>query len=199
MIPDRDSARRPRRSGEEVERALMETTLALLREQGFARMTVEAVAERSGIAKTTIYRRYRDKGDLVTAAIESFARELGEPPDRGDTRREAVELIRGFQYGMEEVVGMSTVGTLLVEEGHNPHLLDLFRERAIAPRRGLLRGTLERGVARRQVRGDADLDLAIDMLVGCYFARYMSGAPFPQNWADAVVAAGWSGLTPREG
>jgi len=76
---------RPRDSGRDL--AIFDATLSLLIEVGYERLSMEAVADRSGAAKTTIYRRYRDKAALVAAAVEQRA--PARPPQlNGESLRE---------------------------------------------------------------------------------------------------------------
>ena len=70
-----------------IDRAITEATLTLLRERGFARMSMEAVASVAGVGKPAIYRRFRDKAALVASVIDSQLPQL-ELPDLGDTRAE---------------------------------------------------------------------------------------------------------------
>src|SRR3954464_3322850 len=70
---------RPRDSSRDL--AILDATLALLTEVGYEQLSMEAVAGRSGAAKTTIYRRYRDKAALVAAAVEHRA--PARPPQPG--------------------------------------------------------------------------------------------------------------------
>ena len=78
---------RPRDSGRDL--AILDATLALLTEVGYEQLSMEAVAARSGAAKTTIYRRYRDKAELVAAAVEHRA--PAKPPQlEGESLRENV-------------------------------------------------------------------------------------------------------------
>jgi AcrR family transcriptional regulator len=69
--------------------AILDATLSLLTEVGYEQLSIEAVAGRSGAAKTTIYRRYRDKAALVTAAVEHRA-PAEPPPPAGESLRENV-------------------------------------------------------------------------------------------------------------
>ena len=70
-----------------IDRAITEATLTLLRERGFARMSMEAVASVAGVGKPAIYRRFRDKAELVATVIDGQLPQL-ELPDVGDTRAE---------------------------------------------------------------------------------------------------------------
>src|SRR5947209_17687102 len=72
--------RRPgARKDPEADRLILETTHRLLRELGYDRLTMDAVAREAGVARTTVYRRYRDKADLVSAAIETLRAPVQRP------------------------------------------------------------------------------------------------------------------------
>ncbi len=187
---------RPRSA--EADRAIVAAALELMREQGYADLSLEAVARAAGVGKATIYRRYHDKADLVAAALATVGGDVTAPIDTGDTRADLTELVRRF-LGMMEHEGLPMVGSLLAERLRNPNLMDRFRERVIAPRRRLMRSLLERGVERGDVRAEADLELAVDTLIGPYFTRSFAGGAIADDWAERVVAAVWEGLAPRPG
>jgi AcrR family transcriptional regulator len=185
---------RPRSA--EADRAILDATLELLYDEGYAGMSMEAVAEAAGVGKTTVYRRYRDKADLVTAAIASMPG-LNELPESGDTRADLLELLRRILRSKERVQSMRLLGTLWAEEERNPELVRLFRERVIAPRRSMMIEVLRRGQERGEVRDDVDPSLVIEMLVGAHFARQFNGAPFPRDWAGQVVDTIWPAIEKR--
>jgi Tetracyclin repressor-like, C-terminal domain len=84
---------------------------------------------------------------------------------------------------------MALIGTCLTEEQHTPELLTLFRARTLQPRRALLREML--GAARESGRIDpgADIDAAVDLFMGAYQTRYLSGEPFGERWEERAVEA----------
>lgn len=189
-VPVTPSRGRPRSA--EADQAIIQATLKLLGEQGYARMSIEAVAAEAGVGKTTIYRRYESKADLASAAVARLV-DAENLPDSGSTRDDLLELINRMQRKFREGNGMNMIGTLLVEEQHNPKLLQLFRERVIGPRRSLLRIVMERGARRGEVRPDADFDSAIDALTGAYFARYLAGLVPDEDWSERIVDTVWLG------
>ena len=182
---------RPRSA--EADRAILDATVELLYSDGYAGMSMEAVAEAAGVGKTTVYRRYRDKADLVTAAIAAM-RGIDEMPDSGDTRADVLEMLQRVVRSKERVQSMRLLGTLWAEEERNPDLVRLFRERVIKPRRAMIIDVLRRGQDRGELRDDFDPALVTEMMVGAHFARQFNGRPFPRDWAEQIVATIWPAL-----
>jgi AcrR family transcriptional regulator len=175
---------RPR--SEQVDDAILAAARAELGERGYARMTVDAVAARAGVSKPTIYLRHPTKADLATAAIASMrVRPRPEPTD--DLRADLVTHLRLLRAGLERPNGMTMLGTVLAEEHDAPELLALFRERLVAPRRRELRAVLEAARKRGDLRPDADIDVAINALVGAFFARYLAGEPLGGRFVTTLV------------
>ena len=185
---------RPRSA--EADRAILDATVELLYSDGYAGMSMEAVAEAAGVGKTTVYRRYRDKADLVTAAIAAM-RGIDEMPDSGDTRADVLEMLQRVVRSKERVQSMRLLGTLWAEEERNPDLVRLFRERVIKPRRAMIIDVLRRGQDRGELRDDFDPALVTEMMVGAHFARQFNGRPFPRDWAEQIVATIWPALEKR--
>ncbi len=184
--------RRGRPRDPEVDAAILAAAARILRERGYAGMSIEAVAAEAGVGKAAIYRRYTSKADLAAATI-AVLRDVDEAPNSDDPRADLVEHLRRLRRALE-TAGMSMIGTLLVEEGRTPELLERFRERAIGPNRGLARGILRRARDQGLLREDADLELALDMLAGPLFARHLTGQPFPRDWEERVIAAVWRSI-----
>jgi hypothetical protein len=79
----------------------------------------------------------------------------------------------------------------LAEEHRHPVLLELFRRRLVAPRRAMLRAALERGVEDGELAPSFDVDAVSNMLIGAFYARYISGRPIPKDWPRRVLAVVW--------
>jgi AcrR family transcriptional regulator len=182
----------PRRAGRPrsaaADAAILDAALRLLSTAGYQRMSMDGVAAEAGVSKATIYLRYRGKADLATAAL-AHLRETGAPEPTGDLRADLLAQLRQLRVNAERVMAMPLVGTCLVEEQHTPELLPLFRERTLGPRRALLRELFEAARTDGQIAPDADPEPAIDLFMGAYQARYLSGEPFPERWEERVVAA----------
>src|SRR3954452_5311384 len=189
-VPKRGRGR-PR--SERGDRAILDAALDLLSEDGYAGMWMDAVATRAGVTKPTVYLRYRGKADLATAALA--AHDPGElPPEQGELRADLIGHLRHLRRGIERSAGLAMVGNVLAEERHTPELLERFRERILEPRRQELRGVLERARERGAVARGANLDAALHMLMGAYYAQYLAGDPFVMRWPEAEVDLMVAGL-----
>ena len=95
---EEDAPNAPRAIGrprdERADKAILTATLELMAESGVHDLRVDEVAGRAGVGKATIYRRYRSKDDLITAAIAGLVSEI-TVPDTGRTRADLLVLMRG--------------------------------------------------------------------------------------------------------
>lgn len=194
--PEGRKAGRPRSPA--VDAAIVDAAIRLLSTDGYARMSMDAVASRAGVSKATLYLRYAGKADLATAALEHL-REAGQPPPTGDLRTDLLAQLRQARRNAERVTVMALVGTCLTEEHHTPELLRLFRERILQPRRSIYRRLLDDAAGAGLIDPDADRDAVIDMLSGAYQARYLAGDGFPDGWEEGIVDAAMACLVSGPG
>ena len=192
MTTQRKPPGRPR--DPEADRAILQATLKLLTDQGYASMSVEQVASEAGVGKTTIYRGYASKEELVSAAVGALRDDIGPPPDTGDARADIVEMIVRAQVVLTRGPGFAMIGALLVEERRSAELFELFRERLIRPRRDEAVMVLQRGVDRGEIRAAVDLEVAVHAVVGATFARHILGTPESRKRIEQTVDTIWSGL-----
>jgi AcrR family transcriptional regulator len=136
--------------------ALRESALALLAEAGYDRMTMDAVAARARAGKTTIYRRWQSKADLVVDALNSLKGDH-DTPDTGSLRQD-LHALASDMINTENHFGALTVG-LVNALAHDAELRRVFREKFIAPRMAGFRTVFERAVARGEMPAGHDLDL----------------------------------------
>jgi AcrR family transcriptional regulator len=173
-----------------IDRAITEATLTLLRERGFARMSMEAVASVAGVGKPAIYRRFRDKAELVAAVIDGELPQL-ELPDVGDTRAELWNGVeRGFPADAPRYVGL--IGGLIAEQERHPELIEAFRRSVLLPRRAIVQAAIERGQARGDIRADIPSMTALDLLAGPLLARAFAGEDTGPRWRRQAFDSWWS-------
>jgi AcrR family transcriptional regulator len=143
---------------------LLEATLALLADEGYARLTMEAVAARAGVGKATLYRRWSSKAQLVVDAVAS----LSEPPERlaeEGVRDQLVAMLEAVRRKQGSRAGQ-IFPRLVGEAVDHPELMHRFREQVLEPRRQRFRTVLQQAVEQGLVGADVDLDHAVDLLVG---------------------------------
>jgi AcrR family transcriptional regulator len=194
MKPVSTPARAPGRPrSEQVDDAILAAARAELAARGYARMTVDAVAARARVSKPTIYLRHATKAELATAAIASM-RAQPRPAPTDDLRADLIAHLRLLRAGLQRPNGMTMLGTVLAEENDTPELLALFRERLVAPRRRELYAVLDAARNRGDVRHDANLEVAVNALVGAFFARYLAGDSFGGRFVTTLVDTILDGL-----
>lgn len=188
-------AQRPR-----SRQAILAAAADITREKGFPALTMEGIAERAGVAKTTVYRSWPGKAAVVMDAV--FAESAGRLsfPDTGsaveDLRRQISAVIRVFN---DRRIGPLYVG-LLAESQHDTALARALDERLIAPRRAGAAEVLRRGVERGELRPDTNIDVAIDALYGAvYYRLLVSHQPMRTGYAETVVHEVLGGLLQRPG
>jgi AcrR family transcriptional regulator len=160
--------------------------MRLLHDQGYARMSIAGVAEEAGVGRPAIYRRYKDKADLVSSAIQ-YIRARVPAPDTGSARKDLLEHLERAR----RIYDMSLVGTLLAEQDKHPELLNRFRERMILPHRDQVAAALERGKERGEVRDDVDVEIAVGALMGSFAYHAMAAGRPPKGWPERVVDTLW--------
>jgi len=178
----------------EVGAAILTVAARLLAEQGYGRMSIGGVAAAAGVSRPAIYRRYSSKADLATAALASRIDEGARPPADLEVEPALVRTLRHLARRLREKHSMSLVGTLLAEEHQTPDLIALFRKRVWRLRSRLLYEILERARSRGQIRGDADAEVAVGMMIGALYAVHLAKARIPRDWPDRVVRAMLDGL-----
>jgi AcrR family transcriptional regulator len=165
VTPTNDRAARTRA-------VVLEAAGVLLLERGLSGFTIDGLVERTGIAKTTIYRHWPTRSDLAAAAIDS----LGAPgvaPNVGSVRGDLLEYFIAGARALKGDLGPNAIRNLagIVEAGRRDPAVVAAVNRAVTQMLGTVRGILERGKARGEVGPDCDLEVAANLLLGGVFIR----------------------------
>ncbi|MBY8849382.1 TetR/AcrR family transcriptional regulator [Saccharothrix longispora] len=182
-----DAARRSDRS----RRAILVAALELVEAVGYARLTIEAVAARAGVGKQTIYRWWPAKGPLL---FDAFVELVPAVPDAVITHDLVGDLVVELRDAVVELEDrrFDQVCRALVHEGRTDLVMLL-----LMPRRVVLEERLR--VARRvgEVRVDADLEAAAELLLGALYQRWLlRSGPLTREYADSVVGLVMRALRP---
>jgi AcrR family transcriptional regulator len=188
---------RPRSA--EADEAILRAALELLASDGYRALTMEAVRERSGVGKATLYRRYGSKEELVKAAIVHLNSDIPLPEDTGSVTGDFAATAQTILAGAARTGALTLMPRLLSEVVGDPEMHALFSEHLVEPRRRVVRGIVERAKARGDIRADVDTNVAVDVMVGPMIYRLIiaggeaSGLGDPAEVLEAVLA----GLRPR--
>lgn len=171
---------RPR--SEDADVRILHETMTLIREAGVARMSLDEVAARARVSKTTIYRRWPSKTDLAVAAIVEACQPEG-PPRSGRPLHDIVDLLSYFRTHFESKIQLPTLGSLLQESMQTPGLLTALRDCAIRRFRSHFMDLIVTARQHGLMREDSDVPITVEMLIGSYYARAIVGDSFSENWS----------------
>lgn len=175
---------------ERTSAAILAATREIVAEGGVRALTVEGVAARSGVAKTSIYRRWSGRHELALAVLLELVPDPATVPDFGDVRRElehhvgrTIRVLRGTPMGR-------VLRGLVSDLASDLELFAAFRVQVIARRMADTQIILERAIARGEVPPGVDFEFAHELLFGpVYYRLLLSGEPLRTKLATQLVDA----------
>lgn len=179
---------RPVGRGRKLRAAVRAATLGLLTEEGYDAVTVERVARRAGVHKTSIYRHWTDREALVVDAVaELIAAEI-PVPDTGTIDGDLRALARGLVRWLASPAGRAVVAVMVVGAGRVPEIEQARRDfydrrfREAAP-------VVTRAVNRGELPAETDPAGVLSALAApVYFRLLLSGEPLDDETADRAAA-----------
>lgn len=194
--PARHHGNRHGRS-EQARLAVLEAADDLLAERGFDRVTIEGIAARAGVAKQTIYRWWDSKADILFDALAVDADEHFTPPDHGDLGSDLRDHLRQLAAFLVSTDAGAVCRALAGQAQLDRAVADRFRAEFLARQRDRDRAPFLRARQRGELAPGADIDLAVDQLVGpVYYRVLVTGQGVPPRFTDALVA-GYLAQDPR--
>ncbi|MFI9595906.1 TetR/AcrR family transcriptional regulator [Nonomuraea sp. NPDC052265] len=200
-------AGRPRRS--DIDEGVIKAATELLLTRGYAGLSPDEVAERAGIAKTTLYRRWPTKDHLAVAVVNRL-QDHDEITDTGDIRRDLPAYLEKIAAGLnrmraagrapgDEDASAGTVAELVAAAARHADVGELERQ-MYARRNTLARALLEKARDRGQLRADLDVEALFDQLAGALYYRVLiTGLPVGRAYAERLAETALRGATPENG
>jgi AcrR family transcriptional regulator len=184
-----------------VARAILDSAHALLVKGGLEALTIEAVAAEAGVARTTVYRRWKGADELLAAALDDVVAQLMPPANSADTRADLTAIVEATIGVLTSPKHGGVVRALLSEIARDAKPVRRLRRRLVEARMEELQEVLARGVARGDLRADVDAVTAADLLLGpVYYRLVIAGrrpdAAFVTRVVDAYLG---SAGKPRDG
>ena len=181
---------RPRAAS--VDQRLHEAVLQLLREGGPSAVTIDAVTARSGVAKTTIYRRHSHRSDLLTYVLTS-AVSAPEVPREGTVRDKIRIALEQVWHQMDAVLGRGGLAALVVNS--DPEFADLFRA-ALRPHVDMLASRMRDDIDAGLLRRDLDADGVVTLMLGAYLGELVRHGRVETGGVDRTIDLLWMLMAP---
>ncbi len=175
---------------------VLDAAATLLAERGYAAFTMDALVERTGVSKTTMYKHWPSRTDLIAATIQAMATDPAAP-DTGHVRDDLIALTMD---SLDAYTGPRWSGLASVQEAavHDPELRAALQA-AVSTRFSAPRAVLDRAISRGQLRAELDVDIATTILIGAIFFRLRT-ADLPQvrHEVPAIIDTILDGLRSRK-
>jgi AcrR family transcriptional regulator len=187
---------RPR--SEKARKAIMDAAADLLIARGLSAVSMDAVAERAGVSKATIYRWWPTKESLALDALftEWTAVEPG-PRDTGTLRGDLLALLRPWARLATSKPYGRVIAALITQAQTDPAFAAEYLQRFVEPRRDQARAIFRRAIDRGEITPDTKIEVALDLLYGPIYHRLLHGhAPLNDRFVRDVVDLALAGIQP---
>ena len=191
MAADASQSQRTRPGGRtaRTQAAVFDATLAELVASGYAQTSIEAVALRAGVHKTTVYRRWRSKDQLIADALAHAAEARTDVADTGDIDADMRTLARAVAVTITSREGLATVRAIVAEAPSSPEMGRVL-EQFWASRAALVAPIIEAAVERGQLpRTTSATELMKYIAAPLFYQLLMTDEPLTQQSADRAAAA----------
>jgi AcrR family transcriptional regulator len=184
-----DVPRRGRPRSETSRNAILEAAGELLLQHGLNSISMDAVAERAGASKATIYRWWPSKELLALDALFSeFAPGPADRYDTGSLAGDLLALIRPWARQLTEQPYGRVIAALITRAQSDPEFAEEYRARFVQPRREQGRAIFARAIDRGEIPPDTDIEVALDLLYGPFYHRLLHGhAKLTDRFTRTVV------------
>ncbi|GAB3497195.1 TetR/AcrR family transcriptional regulator [Nocardiopsis coralliicola] len=180
-------AKRPRRRGEALHRAILDAVIAEIAEHGYAKLTMERVAERAGAGKASLYRRWPNRPRLVLDAVYARIPAAADIPDTGSLRGDLLALFRRLSELLQSPLGEAMRGVLsdlLDSEELAAEVRTASRGQGVAS----VRAVAERAVRRGEVAPEALTPRRLEVGQAAVRHRFLYyGPPIPDDYLVSLV------------
>jgi len=200
-IPNKKRRGRPRSS--HTQKSILKAAAEIVVASGLAELTIEGVAERAGVGKASIYRRWPSKGALAFDAVLDGILATQPTPDTGSFEGDLAYVAENWVRLASSRRGGRTVAHFIAEVQSDPDLAVAWRERFVNRIRNERRPIIERAIARGEIPAGSDPELIMDLLFGPLYHRYLNmhlplDESFARGVARMVAAAATDGAAASE-
>jgi AcrR family transcriptional regulator len=187
---------RPR--SEKAHKAILDAAADLLLARGLSAASMDAVAERAGVSKATIYRWWPSKETLALDALYTeWAAFQPDPRDTGSLHGDLLALLHPWAQAVRSRPYARVIAALLTEVHTDPAFAAEYHKRLVEPRRDQARALFRRAIERGEIPASTDLEVAVDLVYGPLWHRLLHGhAPLNDRFVRDVVTTALNGIQP---
>jgi AcrR family transcriptional regulator len=192
------AAPRGRPRSEKAHQAILQAAAELLLDRGLGAVSMDAVAERAGVSKATIYRWWPTKEALALDALYTeWAAAQPYPRDTGSLLGDLLALLRPWARLATSRPYARVIAALLTQAQTDPAFAAEYRTRVVEPRREVAREIFRRAIERGEIPAGTNVEVALDLLYGPLYHRLLHGhAPLNDRFVREVVDMALSGIQP---
>jgi AcrR family transcriptional regulator len=185
-IPTEKNRGRPR--SRLTNKAILKAAAEIVIASGLAEMTIEGVAQRAGVGKASIYRRWPTKGALAFEAVVDAILAAEPTPDTGSLEGDLARVAESWVRLSNAPRGGRTLAHFIAEIQSDRDLAVAWRERFVNRIRKERRPIIERAIGRFEIPASSDPELIMDLLYGPLYHRYLNGhLPLDESFASGVA------------
>ncbi len=192
------AAPRGRPRSERARKAILDAAAELLLARGLSAVSMDAVAERAGVSKATIYRWWPTKETLALDALYTeWDTTRPSPRDTGSLRGDLLAMMRPWARLATSRPYGRVLAALITEAQTDPVFAAVYRQRLLEPRRDQARAVFRRAIERGEIPPDAKVEVALDLLYGSLYHRLRHGhAPLHDRFAQDIIDMALNGIQP---
>lgn len=184
-----------RRRGAALDQPVLDAAIEVLVDEGLAATSIEAVARKRGMGKSTIYRRFANREALVAAAVARYVGEHVTLPDTGSLRADLAQVLDEAVVLLQSPKAMAVAPELIAAANREQEWASALRTRFVQPYQDVLAEAIERAVLRGEVGADVDAELVFDALIGAIAYRtFVTRRPLPDDYANTLISAVLDGV-----
>jgi len=178
----------------------LDAAAKLLKQRGYADITIDGIAATAKVGKTTIYRWWPTKASIFMELYAELASKVTPPPDSGSVATDLALLLKGtFKLYRETAAGLALSG-IVAEAQSNATVSRTVRNDFAPSRRQIVANLLARGVERGEIPNDVDIDLVSEIVAGAtWYCVLVGSAPLTDKHAIRLTERIISGVIPRAG
>jgi AcrR family transcriptional regulator len=187
--------RRGRPRSEKARQAILQAAADLLLDQGGGQVSMDAVADRAGVSKATIYRWWTSKERLALDALSEWAAVASPPRDTGTLRGDLLALVRPWVHDIRRRQFGRVIAALITEAQSDPEFAADYRRHFLDHRREPMRAAFMRAIERGEAPAELDIEVALDLVYGPLYHRLLHGhSPLTDRFARQVVDLALNGI-----